>query len=137
MIDILDTQGEPECASLQDQWINVGQGFILVYSISSRRSFVRIQKLYNQISSVKADLTPVMLVGNKSDQFTEREVSTKEGQCLARELGCDFIEATAKNCINVEKVSGGFFTLSRHCCIPPVHSFALSSREFTSKKHCV
>ena len=46
---------------------------------------------------------PVMLVGNKSDRVTEREVSTQEGAALAKEMGCDFVEASAKNCINVEK----------------------------------
>lgn len=44
-----------------------------------------------------------MLVGNKADRVTEREVSTQEGHALARELGCEFVEASAKNCINVEK----------------------------------
>lgn len=44
-----------------------------------------------------------MLVGNKSDRVTEREVSTQEGAALAKEMGCDFVEASAKNCINVEK----------------------------------
>ena len=33
----------------------------------------------------------------------EREVSTQEGHALAKELGCEFVEASAKNCINVEK----------------------------------
>ena len=44
-----------------------------------------------------------MLVGNKSDRVTEREVSTQEGHALARELNCEFVEASAKNFINVEK----------------------------------
>lgn len=44
-----------------------------------------------------------MLVGNKCDRVTEREVSTQEGGALARELGCDFVEASAKNRNNVEK----------------------------------
>lgn len=44
-----------------------------------------------------------MLVGNKSDRVTEREVSTQEGHALARELGCEFVEASAKNCVNVER----------------------------------
>ena len=44
-----------------------------------------------------------MLVGNKSDRVSDREVSTQEGHALARELGCEFVEASAKNCINVEK----------------------------------
>lgn len=46
---------------------------------------------------------PVMLVGNKSDKVTEREVSSQEGLALARELGCEFVEASAKSCANVEK----------------------------------
>ena len=50
-----------------------------------------------------ARLVLVMLVGNKSDKVTEREVSTQEGHALARELGCEFVEASAKNYINVEK----------------------------------
>jgi GTPase KRas protein len=53
---------------------------------------------------------PVMLVGNKCDRVTEREVSTQEGQALAKELGCDFVEASAKNCVNVEKA---FFDVVR------------------------
>ena len=44
-----------------------------------------------------------MLVGNKSDRVTEREVSTQEGHALARQLGCEFVEASAKNCVNVER----------------------------------
>jgi GTPase KRas protein len=44
-----------------------------------------------------------MLVGNKCDRVTEREVSVQEGSALAKQLNCDFVEASAKNCINVEK----------------------------------
>ncbi|TKA23102.1 Protein ras-2 [Friedmanniomyces endolithicus] len=44
-----------------------------------------------------------MLVGNKCDRVTEREVSTQEGSALAKQLNCDFVEASAKACVNVEK----------------------------------
>jgi GTPase KRas protein len=44
-----------------------------------------------------------MLVGNKSDRFTEREVGTPEGIALAIELGCGFVEASATRCTNVEE----------------------------------
>lgn len=44
-----------------------------------------------------------MLVGNKSDKAVERAVSAQEGHALAKDLGCEFVEASAKNCINVEK----------------------------------
>ena len=125
MLEVLDTAGQEEYTALRDQWIRDGEGFVLVYSIASRSSFSRIEKFYHQIQRVKESVAaaavsptypgapqspgtsygpaPVMLVGNKSDRGTEREVSTQEGQHLARNLGCDFVEASAKNCVNVEK----------------------------------
>lgn len=122
MLEVLDTAGQEEYTALRDQWIRDGEGFVLVYSISSRSSFTRIKRFHHQIQRVKESCTsspsypgppisaaspqmpvPVMLVGNKSDRVTEREVSTQEGHALARELGCEFVEASAKNCINVEK----------------------------------
>ncbi|KAL5366394.1 ras family-domain-containing protein [Aspergillus floccosus] len=127
MLEVLDTAGQEEYTALRDQWIRDGEGFVLVYSITSRPSFTRIQKFYNQIKMVKESANssspsgasylgspihapagpplpvPVMLVGNKSDKAVERAVSAQEGQALAKDLGCEFVEASAKNCINVEK----------------------------------
>lgn len=128
MLEVLDTAGQEEYTALRDQWIRDGEGFILVYSITSRASFSRIRKFHNQIQRVKESSSagsptpggylssptsptifnpgqpaPVMLVGNKSDRVTEREVSVQEGSALAKDMGCQFVEASAKNCINVEK----------------------------------
>lgn len=126
MLEVLDTAGQEEYTALRDQWIRDGEGFVLVYSITSRSSFSRIQKFYSQIQRVKDSAnagsptaggylsspisgggysgpSPVMLVGNKSDRVTEREVSTQEGNALAKELGCEFVEASAKNNINVDR----------------------------------
>ncbi|KAK0719525.1 ras family-domain-containing protein [Lasiosphaeria hispida] len=122
MLEVLDTAGQEEYTALRDQWIRDGEGFILVYSVSSRSSFSRIKRFHHQIQRVKESTAsspsypgspiaainssapvPIMLVGNKSDRVSDREVSTQEGHALARELGCEFIEASAKNCINVEK----------------------------------
>lgn len=128
MLEVLDTAGQEEYTALRDQWIRDGEGFVLVYSITSRSSFTRIHKFHHQIQLVKesastgsptgasylsspmssplsgpAARVPVMLVGNKSDKAIERAVSSQEGQALAKELGCEFVEASAKNCINVEK----------------------------------
>lgn len=45
-----------------------------------------------------------MLIGNKNDCKWEREVSTQEGRAFARELGCKFVEASAKDYQTVEGV---------------------------------
>lgn len=51
-----------------------------------------------------------VLVGNKVDQYYEREVSMQEGKALAKQFGCEYIEASAKTGISVQKV---FFDLVR------------------------
>lgn len=39
----------------------------------------------------------------KSDKVAEREVSTMEGQALARELNIPFVETSAKKDINIRR----------------------------------
>ena len=55
-----------------------------------------------KIIYAKKELTCDAIVGNKKDMFHSREVSTDEGAMLARALGCDFFEASAKTNSNVE-----------------------------------
>ena len=45
-----------------------------------------------------------ILVGNMSDKEKERKVTRERGQQLADELGAEFIETSAKDNSNVEKV---------------------------------
>src|SRR2546421_12515143 len=88
-----------------------GEGFLLVYSISSRSTFERVERFRDQITRVKdTDDVPIMLVGNKCDKISEREVSREEGMNMARKLRCEFIETSAKTCVNVER---SFYTVVR------------------------
>lgn len=98
---------------LQDSQLRAGHGFILVYSITSRPSFNSCKILHQRISRLKESRNsdiPIMLVGNKIDQTEQSEVSIQEGQDLARELGCMFVQASAKDSTNVEKA---FYDLVR------------------------
>lgn len=111
VLEVLDTAGQEEYTALRDQWIRDGEGFLLVYSITSRSTFERVERYRSQIFRVKdTDDTPMILVGNKADKLTEREVSREEGVAMARKLNADFIESSAKACINVEKA---FYQLVR------------------------
>ena len=43
-----------------------GEGFLLVYSLTQRSTFVPLEKVYEQIKRVKdTSRVPVVLVGNK------------------------------------------------------------------------
>jgi GTPase KRas len=77
---VLDTAGQEEYSAMREQYMRTGEGFLLVYSITSRQSFEEIMTFQQQILRVKdRDYFPIIVVGNKCDLENEREVST-EGQ---------------------------------------------------------
>ncbi|KAL8831164.1 MAG: hypothetical protein Q9170_005424 [Blastenia crenularia] len=120
LLDVLDTAGQEEYSAMREQYMRTGEGFLLVYSITSRQSFEEILTFQQQILRVKdKDYFPIIIVGNKCDLDAERQVSRKgklplrpvsgnhnpnhlQGEDLARSFGCAFIETSAKSRINVE-----------------------------------
>ena len=63
------------CRPLVEQYLRVGEGFLLVYSTTSRESFEATNRLHQQILQVrdKANV-PILLIGNKCDLEYERQV---------------------------------------------------------------
>eukprot|EP00276_Gloeochaete_wittrockiana_P013526 CAMPEP_0184331600 /NCGR_PEP_ID=MMETSP1089-20130417/898_1 /TAXON_ID=38269 ORGANISM="Gloeochaete wittrockiana, Strain SAG46.84" /NCGR_SAMPLE_ID=MMETSP1089 /ASSEMBLY_ACC=CAM_ASM_000445 /LENGTH=202 /DNA_ID=CAMNT_0026654593 /DNA_START=180 /DNA_END=788 /DNA_ORIENTATION=+ len=104
MLDILDTAGQEEYSSMQDQWFRQGQGFLVVYSIVNRKSFGEVAVLRQKIERIKdSKEIPMVLVGNKSDLEDEREVKKEEGQQQATTFNCPFFETSAKDHVNVDE----------------------------------
>ncbi|KAI4228612.1 MAG: hypothetical protein L6R36_001468 [Xanthoria steineri] len=127
LLDVLDTAGQEEYSAMREQYMRTGEGFLLVYSITSRQSFEEIMTFQQQILRVKdRDYFPIIIVGNKcvkkrsalslSDVTPQMpsnspplpvhtmltKCHTAEGEDLARSFGCAFIETSAKSRINVE-----------------------------------
>ena len=53
LLDILDTAGQEEYSAMRDQYMRTGQGFLCVYSITSKGSFEEIASFREQILRVK------------------------------------------------------------------------------------
>lgn len=104
LLDVLDTAGEEEYSAMVDQYMRTGEGFLVVYSITCKRSLDFVSNLYSRIKQVKDDEPFAMvLVGNKIDLETTRVVSTEEGRELAEALNCPFFETSAKERINIDE----------------------------------
>eukprot|EP01105_Mastigella_eilhardi_P025021 TRINITY_DN6657_c0_g1_i2.p1 TRINITY_DN6657_c0_g1~~TRINITY_DN6657_c0_g1_i2.p1 ORF type:complete len:120 (-),score=34.43 TRINITY_DN6657_c0_g1_i2:21-380(-) len=96
---------------MRDQYYHHGQGFLLVYSITSRTSFDEISGFREGILRAKdADKVPIVLCATKCDLEAERRVSRVEGSDLARSWGCPFLETSARTRTNVDE---SFFELVR------------------------
>ncbi|XP_041366644.1 ras-related protein Rap-1-like isoform X2 [Gigantopelta aegis] len=73
-------------------------GFLLVYSITSRQSFGAVSRVYDEIHRIRNNKdTPLVLVGNKGDAIHNREVLVSDGRDLAFEMGTAFYECSTKS----------------------------------------
>ncbi|KAI3649144.1 hypothetical protein MP228_006998 [Amoeboaphelidium protococcarum] len=112
MLEILDTAGTEQFTAMRDLYMKNGQGFILVYSITSQATFNDLAELREQILRVKdTDHVPMVLCGNKCDLEDDRVVGKDQGFQLAQQWGSvTFLETSARKKINVDEV---FFDLVR------------------------
>ena len=102
VLDILDTAGQEEYSSVREQYIRTGDGFLIVYSITDRSSFLEAEAIYNFLLRILGvESTPAILCGNKIDLVDSRVITEKEGVDLAKKLGISFLETSAKTAHNV------------------------------------
>ena len=81
---------------MREQYMRSGEGFVIMYSITDRQSFQEASQTKAQIERVRRlEEIPIVLVGNKFDLESKREVTTEEGQALAKEFDCPFFETSA------------------------------------------
>ncbi|KAJ3212035.1 Ras GTPase [Dinochytrium kinnereticum] len=104
VLDVLDTAGQEEYSAMREQYMRSGEGFLLVFSITSRSSFEEVHTFHQQILRVKdRDWFPVVLVGNKADLESHRAVASSEGREAAHHFGCPYIESSARTRVNVDE----------------------------------
>ena len=106
-LDILDTAGQDEYSAMRDQYMRTGQGFILVFDVTSRATFDELATFAEQVSRVKdrnlGDV-PIVVVGNKCDLANLRAVTTVEASEFAASIGAAYVECSAKLRFNIEEV---------------------------------
>ena len=77
-----------------------GGAFCVVYSITSRMSFQKVEAFIDTILKGKKKLPPIVIVGNKCDEENKRQVPSRDGELLANKWNALFFEASAKFGIN-------------------------------------
>lgn len=102
--EIIDTAGQDEYSILNAKHAIGIHGYVLVYSISSRRSFDMIKVVYDKIIDFcgKTEI-PCVIVGTKCD-LSSRQVQPEEAEILAKSKQAAWVETSAKNNTNVGKV---------------------------------
>ena len=53
LCSVLDTAGQDEFSAMREQYMRTGDGYLIVYSVTDRRSFVNVKNFYTQVLRVK------------------------------------------------------------------------------------
>jgi Ras-related protein Rab-18 len=74
------------------------QGIIHAYDVTRRETFESIQETWMKEVAENSNVEHAvkMLVANKVDRDSEREISRQEGTAFAKANGCLFVETSAK-----------------------------------------
>ncbi|KAL2295476.1 hypothetical protein Nmel_017889 [Mimus melanotis] len=106
-----DSAGQERYRSMTKQFFRRADGVVLMYDITSECSFCDVRYWLGCIQEAAEDGVAVLLLGNKSDCAAQRQVPTKEGECLAKEHQLMFYECSAASGHNVFESMVSFIRL--------------------------
>ncbi|CAD8110936.1 unnamed protein product [Paramecium primaurelia] len=103
-LQIWDTAGQESFRSITRSYYRSAAGAIVVYDITKRESYENVARWMEEVKQNGNPKLSMLLVGNKGDLESERQISYNEAQQFAKECGIDFFETSAKTSNNVEEI---------------------------------
>ncbi|KAK6637337.1 Ras- protein Rab-30 [Polyplax serrata] len=102
-LQIWDTAGQERFRSITQSYYRSAHALILVYDISCQPTFDCLNDWLREIQEYASTKVLRILVGNKIDR-EDREIPTHVGEDFAQRNSMYFIETSAKEAENVEKL---------------------------------
>ncbi|XP_067933873.1 GTP-binding protein Rheb-like [Watersipora subatra] len=107
-LQLIDTAGQDEYSLFPTNYAMNINGYVLVFSVNSRKSFEIVQIIHEKIlDQTGKQGVPCVIVGNKADLRMERVVTAEEGKALAEKWGAKYVDASAKENQYVNDVFDG------------------------------
>ena len=103
---IWDTAGQERYRSVTKAYYKGAKGALLVYDISRRITFENIDNWIIDLRTNGDKDILIILIGNKSDLNSKREVNKDEAENKAEQYNIAFLETSAKNGDNIDKAFG-------------------------------
>jgi len=108
-LQIWDTAGQERFRTITQAYYRGAMGILLIYDVTTTKSWSNVRNWVRNIQDNAPQTVNKMLIGNKSDLTQKREVTTQQGEQLAREYGMKFLETSARTNMNVQEA---FITLA-------------------------
>uniref|UniRef100_A0A8C8HRX1 EF-hand domain-containing protein n=1 Tax=Oncorhynchus tshawytscha TaxID=74940 RepID=A0A8C8HRX1_ONCTS len=83
-LQMWDTAGQERYRSITKQFFRKADGVVVMYDITDEQSFTAVRQWLTSVQEGAGEDIPIMLLGNKTDKESEREVQTRVGEKLAK-----------------------------------------------------
>ncbi|CAJ1431527.1 unnamed protein product [Effrenium voratum] len=104
-VNIWDSSGELRFLEVRNEFYREAQGVILVFDVTSRRSFQNLEKWMDEVAKYAQGSEPQFaVVGTKTDLTTTRMVQEQTGRDWAKSKSIPYFETSAAQGRNVEMV---------------------------------
>jgi len=102
-LQIWDTAGQERFRTITSSYYRGAHGIIVVYDVTEVESYNNIKQWLHEIDRYACEGVNRLLVGNKSDLATKRQVEYATAKEFADQLSVPFLETSAKSATNVEQ----------------------------------
>ena len=102
-VNFIDTLGQEKFRGVSINYLKGKDGVMLVYDVSKRDTFELIEKFIDDIKINSKKNIGKILIGNKVDLESDREVSKEEGEKLAESFQCKYYEICSQTGLNVKE----------------------------------
>lgn len=103
LVKIWDSAGQERFKTVTRQYYKNAEGVMLIYDVTSEKSFSMIEEWFTSIIENKRKGAQVILIGNKTDSVN-RVISEEQGKSLAKKYEVQYYETSALSGENVDKV---------------------------------
>ncbi|XP_019898603.3 ras and EF-hand domain-containing protein isoform X2 [Esox lucius] len=100
-MQLWDTAGQERYRSITQQFFRRADGVVVMYDVTVLPSFKAVRPWLFNVKEAAGEGVPILLLGNKTDAMSKREVPLKDAENLARDTGVIFYEVSAYTGYNV------------------------------------
>ena len=102
LVKIWDSAGQERFKTVTRQYYKNAEGVMLIYDVTSQKSFSMIEEWFKSIIENKRKGAEVILIGNKKD-MVNRVISAEQGESLAKKFEIKYYETSALSGENVDQ----------------------------------
>ena len=144
-LQIWDTAGHEKFRTITTSYYKSAHAIIILYDITDLSSFEHIKNWMVEVDKFAKQGVLRVIAGNKKDMEDKRQVTTEMAESFAEKNGIKFLEVSAKDNTNIEKLFSDTINclLERHLkainenqIASGTNNFALNESIKSKKKKC-